>query len=122
MGPVPEEGVSRLITQQTVQRSDHYERYGLALILEHGFMRTEKGQRAYRMNLEQLRNAVLETVYLGVLEAYLSCRMFTNARVASGYGQNTRTAGRLRGVLAQEVEDFATVQKNEHDEYFVCYF
>lgn len=36
--PVPEEGVSRLVTQQTNERRDHYVRYGIALILEHGFM------------------------------------------------------------------------------------
>jgi hypothetical protein len=36
LGPVPEEGVSRLVTQQTSERRDHYVRYGIALILEHG--------------------------------------------------------------------------------------
>jgi len=36
LGPVPEEGVSRLITQQSTERRDHYVRYGLALMLEHG--------------------------------------------------------------------------------------
>ena len=36
LGPVPEEGVSRLITQQQTERKDHYVRYGLALMLEHG--------------------------------------------------------------------------------------
>ena len=35
---VPEEGVSRLITQQSSERRDHYTRYGLAFLLEHGFM------------------------------------------------------------------------------------
>jgi len=38
LAPVPEEGVSRLVTQQTSERRDHYVRYGIALILEHGFM------------------------------------------------------------------------------------
>jgi len=38
LGPVPEEGVSRLVTQSTSERKDHYVRYGIALILEHGFM------------------------------------------------------------------------------------
>lgn len=78
MGPVPEEGVSRLVTQHTNERRDHYERYGIALILEHGFMvciivcmcfinsnlfpqKTAKGQKAYAMNIAQIRNATLET-------------------------------------------------------------
>lgn len=38
LAPVPEEGVSRLVTQQMNERRDHYTRYGIALILEHGFM------------------------------------------------------------------------------------
>jgi hypothetical protein len=38
LAPVPEEGISRLVTQQTNERRDHYVRYGIALILEHGFM------------------------------------------------------------------------------------
>lgn len=36
LGPVPEEGVSRLVTQRTTSRKDHYVRYGLAFQLEHG--------------------------------------------------------------------------------------
>jgi hypothetical protein len=57
------------------ERRDHYVRYGLAFLLEHGFMRTEKGRMCYRMNLEQIRNAILETSYIGVLEAYLACKL-----------------------------------------------
>jgi len=38
MGPVPEEGVSRLISQTVSERRDHYVRYGIAFLLEHGFM------------------------------------------------------------------------------------
>jgi len=36
LNPVPEEGASRLVTQQTSERQDHYVRYGLAFMLEHG--------------------------------------------------------------------------------------
>ena len=33
---VPEEGVSRLVSQELSERRDHYVRYGLAFMLEHG--------------------------------------------------------------------------------------
>ena len=33
---VPEEGVSRLVSQEMSERRDHYVRYGLAFMLEHG--------------------------------------------------------------------------------------
>ena len=36
MSPVPEEGVSRLVTQQISERRDYYIRYGLAFLIEHG--------------------------------------------------------------------------------------
>jgi hypothetical protein len=32
LGPVPEEGVSRLVTQQVSERRDHFVRYGLAFM------------------------------------------------------------------------------------------
>ena len=47
LGPVPEEGVSRLVTQQISERRDHYVRYGLAFMIEHGFMNSPKGQMSY---------------------------------------------------------------------------
>jgi len=48
LGQVPEEGVSRLVTQQISERKDHYIRYGLGFMLEHGFMKTDRGRLCYR--------------------------------------------------------------------------
>jgi hypothetical protein len=94
------------------ERRDHYVRYGLAFILEHGFMRTEKGRMCYKMNLEQIRNAILETAYIGVLEAYLACK---NPGILSSMKWRYQLHGsRLGSALAQEIEDFACIQKIEH--------
>lgn len=111
---VPEEGVSRLVTQQVSERRDHMIRYGLAFMLEHGFMKTEKGRLSYRMNLEQIRNAVLETAYLGVIQAYLGCK---SPYVPGGLrtaGSARLTGRHLRAALSTEVEQFAMVQKSEY--------
>jgi len=108
LGPVPEEGVSRLVTQQVSERRDHFVRYGLAFMLEHGFMKTAKGQLCYKSNLEQIRNAVLETVYIGVLEAFLRCKTISQVWTAK-YGAQA-SASRVRTAMAQEVEDWACVQ------------
>lgn len=51
---VPEEGVSRLLSSKMLTRRGHYERFGLAFILEHGFMNTEQGRMCYEMNLVQV--------------------------------------------------------------------
>jgi hypothetical protein len=40
LGAVSEEGVSRLVTLQISERRDHYVRYGLAFMIEHGFMQS----------------------------------------------------------------------------------
>ncbi|KAK3264679.1 hypothetical protein CYMTET_26601 [Cymbomonas tetramitiformis] len=113
LGPVPEEGVSRLVSQQMSERRDHYIRYGLAMILEHGFMNTEKGRLCYTMNLQQIRNAVLETIYLGVLESLLHCKT-VDEMWNERYGGNVRTATLARKALMMEVEDWATIQKTPH--------
>eukprot|EP00854_Cymbomonas_tetramitiformis_P015592 gene15592-18486_t len=112
LGPVPEEGVSRLVSQQMNERRDHYTRYGLAMILEHGFMNTEKGRMCYINNLQQIRNAVLETVYLGVLESLLRCKSYDDMWNERFGG--VRSSAAARKALMMEIEDFATIQKTEH--------
>ena len=107
LGQVPEEGVSRLVTQQISERRDHYVRYGLAFMLEHGFMKTERGRLCYRMNLEQIRNAILETAYLGVMDAYLRCKR------PSFMGGIRAGMQRLTGrSLARALSQVRTVQRN----------
>ena len=78
-----------------------------------GFMKTDRGRLCYRMNLEQIRNAILETAYLGVLDAYLRCkRPSFLGGIRSGM---QRLTGRsLARALSQEVEQFAMVQKTEY--------
>ncbi|KAK3249324.1 hypothetical protein CYMTET_41269 [Cymbomonas tetramitiformis] len=112
LGPVPEEGVSRLVSQEMSERRDHYTRYGLAMILEHGFMNTDKGRMCYVNNLQQIRNAVLETIYLGVLEAYLRCKKYDDMWNERFGG--VRSAAAARKSLMMEIEDWATIQKTEH--------
>ncbi|KAK3275731.1 hypothetical protein CYMTET_16154 [Cymbomonas tetramitiformis] len=76
-------------------------------------MNTEKGRLCYTMNLQQIRNAVLETVYLGVLEALLNCKT-VDEMWNERYGGNIRTATLARKALMMEVEDWATIQKTPH--------
>ena len=113
LGQVPEEGVSRLVTQQVSERRDHYIRYGLAFMLEHGFMKTERGRLCYRMNLEQIRNAILETAFLGVLNAYLQCKQPSFMGSIRAGMQRLSQRG-LAKALQQEVEQFAMIQKSEY--------
>ena len=112
LGPVPEEGVSRLVTQQVSERRDHYVRYGLAFMIEHGFMNSPKGQMTYRANLEQIRDAVLQSLYIGVIEALLRCK--TNSQLFTQCYGKSLTALSARRRLEMEVESFAEIQKSDH--------
>ena len=66
---VPEQGISRLVTQENERHTENLVRRGLAFQLEHGFMTTEKGRRNYALNLQQISDAVHTTAYFGVMHA-----------------------------------------------------
>jgi hypothetical protein len=67
----PEQSVSRLLTQKYDSHTDTMQRYGIAMLLEHGFMRTPKGVANYLANIQQIKNATLETLMLGAQESLL---------------------------------------------------
>jgi hypothetical protein len=112
LGPVPEEGVSRLVTQQISERRDHYVRYGLAFMIEHGFMLSPKGRLTYKMNLEQIRDAILQSLYIGVIEALLRCK--TNSHIFMQCYGKSLTAVTARKRLDMEVESWAEIQKTDY--------
>lgn len=112
LGPVPEEGVPRLVTQRSNTRKDHMVRYGLAFQLSHGFMTTERGRQSYVNNLLQIRNATLDTLYMGIIRAYLYCKT-VGRRLVELYG-NAPTAGIIRRVMAEELEQWCCVNKSQN--------
>ena len=112
LGPVPEEGVSRLVTQQVSEHRDHFVRYGLAFMIEHGFMKTPKGRMTYKNNLEQIRDAILQSLYIGVIEALLRCK--TSSQLFMQCYGKALTVATARKRLKLEVEAFAEIQKSDH--------
>ena len=75
-------------------------------------MNTEKGKMSYVNNLKQIRNATLDTIYLGVIRAYLSCKTVGQALVEM-YGTNP-SKSQIRRILAEELENWACVQKSSN--------
>lgn len=73
LGRTPEESMSRLLTSTFDTGSASFHRWGLAFMLEHGFMNTPRGRMNYRYNLVQIANATIETLCYGVIIALLSC-------------------------------------------------
>ena len=66
---VPEQGISRLVTQESERHTENLVRRGLCFQLEHGFMTTDAGRRNYSLNLQQISDAVHTTCYFGVMHA-----------------------------------------------------
>jgi hypothetical protein len=82
------------------------------------------------MNILQIRNATLETMYFGVIEVrfarFACCRSSSHGSQAllnskqysqawtRKYGTQARSGAALRGYLGDEIERYMIVQKTEH--------
>lgn len=104
----PEQGVPRLVTAETERRTDNLLRRGLAFIIEHGFMTTERGRKHFMLNLQQITDAVHTTAHFGVMHALLTSR--------AHYKEWRRTHSRLgkheRNLMKHERDTWALVQKS----------
>lgn len=69
LGRTPEEGVSRLLSYRQMSGRSMMVRWGIALLLEHGFMKTPQGRLVFTMQIVQIVNAYSETMCLGAMEA-----------------------------------------------------
>ena len=110
LGPVPEEGVSRLVTQQVNERQEAYVRGGLAFMIEHGFWQSDKGRFNYTMQLQQIKNATIDGLYIGVLEALLVCKTLSNYYAT--FVSTTIPQKCFERMLKVEVEAWAQIQKS----------
>jgi hypothetical protein len=109
----PEQGIPRLVTAETERRSDNLLRRGLAFIIEHGFMTTDRGRRHFMMNLQQITDAVHTTAYFGVMHALLSSKQ----HYKSWLRETDRTSKRPRNLLRHERNNWACVQKTHKGLY-----
>ena len=112
LGPVPEEGVSRLVSQSHGTRRDHMVRYGLAFMVEHGFWRTPKGQKVFSMNLQQIKNAQLDALYASVIESLLRSKTMLDV-FHQQYGKHI-TPTSLQRERNMRVESWGQLQKSNY--------
>lgn len=112
---VPEQGISRLITQETERHTDNLVRRGLAFALEHGFMTTEEGRRNYSMNLMCIQDAVQTTCYFGVMHALFSGQNYY-AEYRRKYDRHVRAA---RNLFRHERQMWGILQKDQKALYIM---
>jgi len=103
----PEQGVPRLVTAETERRTDNLLRRGLAFIIEHGFMTTERGRKHFMLNLQQITDAVHTTAHFGVMHALLTSR----AHYKEWRRTHSRLGKKTRNLLKHERDTWALVQK-----------
>lgn len=113
MTTVPELGVPRLLKQTKESRHEFYRRSGIAFTVEHGFMNTPEGRENYVLQMEQLRDAVLETIELEGTEALLGSKKH-NIAWKRMYGQQANQGSLLRGLLGAEVRNYGLIQKTKY--------
>lgn len=104
----PEQGVPRLVTAETERRTDNLLRRGLAFIIEHGFMTTERGRKHFMLNLQQITDAVHTTAHFGVMHALLT----SHAHYKDWRRTHNRFGKHERNLMKHERDTWALVQKS----------
>ena len=109
LGRTPEETMSRMLTSRFDTSSATFHRWGLAFMLEHGFMNTPRGRMNYRCNLIQIANATIQTLCYGAIVALLSCSpmSFLPSQTMKGItNDNDRWS-----IFKEEIDQWACVHK-----------
>lgn len=114
MTRTPEEAVSRLLTSHFESSKAYTVRYGIALIMEHGFWKTEKGQIHYAMQLIQIRNAIVFTAQYGVTLALLNPPAYIDDNQKYLVNKSDRTPTQVNNFFQSDLDEFACFNKQEH--------
>ncbi len=113
LGRTPEEGVSRLLSMKKTENRTSMCRFGIAFLLEHGFWKTEKGQRNYVMNLVQISNAIVETAAYGVIHTAINTAIYEDPNNKYRSNQHHRSKVDIDNQFRKELDQFAIIQKSE---------
>lgn len=109
---VPHEGVPRMVMSSSSQHTASMQRWGKAMMLEHGFMETAKGRSNYVHNLVSISNAVLETCCWMAMNALMVVAPF-NDGWARPSGSNI-SVGQLEDIFEDEIANFAISVKDDN--------
>lgn len=109
--PVPYQGTSRYLSNETSQDKKSTIRYGIAFILEHEFMKTEQGRLNYEYNLRSIAHAVSETHNFDILRALIGANKDIEwwTKNMSYYKSKT-----LQDIMEEERSNFALLQKTKN--------
>lgn len=113
LGRTPEEAVSRLLSSKVSAESTTMVRYGIALMLEHGFFNSPKGRKHYAMNIKQIQNAIVETAAFGAMHHALNADVWVDGYEIYRDNSRGRNKSGLDAFFANELDTWAMLQKSE---------
>lgn len=113
LGRTPEESVSRLLQSKTSSESTTMVRYGIALMLEHGFFNTQKGRKNYAMNINQIQNAIVETCSFGAMQAALNADVWEDDNDQYRLNQAQRSRVEIDAFFQPELDMWGVLQRSE---------
>ncbi len=113
MTRTPEEAVSRLLSSNFQSFKSYTVRFGIALIMEHGFWKTEKGQQQYALQLIQIRNAIAFTAQYGVTLALLNPPEYIDHNEKYTVKSSVRSKNQINNFFQDEIDEFAILNKAE---------
>jgi len=107
--PVPNEGISRLLSSSSRTFEDSVERYGIGFIMEGDLLGTPEGEQQYRRNIAGIAQCCQETVNYHTLVALLVCKNYYR-EMQDLYNEHRLTQERIE---EREAARFAALALNE---------
>jgi hypothetical protein len=109
----PEETSPYLLTTQMAEGRSHMVRYGIALMMEHGFWLTERGKVQYRYSMQQIAYATVETLCHGAAVALIQ-RNMANSPFAPKVSRALDSRSDLDAVIEKMNDSWAIIQKTQN--------
>ena len=107
----PHKATSRILNSRSTNKYGKLERHGIMYEMEANFMDTAAGKEHYAFTLNQMANAVVMLLNVGVINAYLEADTYQRKWEES---HGMRVAHDIILKMEREIDMFAIIQKEKH--------
>ncbi len=112
LDPLAEEGIARLTTHRKEISRDFLHRSGLGFLVNSVYLNTPNGQQVFVRQLQQIRNAALETLCMGIIWHYFNHVPYEDDN--EKYRTNQANPEVIDGLIRDELDRWACLCKEEH--------
>lgn len=107
----PHKAPSRIVHYSQSSKSGSLIRRGIAYEMEGDFMNTTRGQEIYKYTLNQIANAMIAMINIGVIMAYMEC---DNYEIKYNESKGIRTFTDIIEKTRREIQLWAIIQKQKN--------